>query len=81
MLEAFFAEEQFPSRADKLFLAKKAGMSYRQIHVWVHIPINHLALVSHVLHSSKIAGRVRVKCMVTLTTLIVVEVALRKTQT
>lgn len=35
VLEAFFAEEQFPSRADKLYLATKAGMTYRQIHVWV----------------------------------------------
>ncbi len=35
VLEAFFAENQFPSRADKNFLAKKSGMTYRQIHVWV----------------------------------------------
>lgn len=43
MLEAFFAEEQFPSRADKMFLAKKAGMSYRQIHVWVSVTRDFLS--------------------------------------
>lgn len=37
ILEAFFSEEQFPSRADKLFLAKKSNMTYRQIHVWVRM--------------------------------------------
>ncbi|KIJ66275.1 hypothetical protein HYDPIDRAFT_109269 [Hydnomerulius pinastri MD-312] len=34
LLEHFFKENPFPSHADKAFLAKKSGMSYRQIHVW-----------------------------------------------
>ncbi|KAH7886127.1 hypothetical protein F5I97DRAFT_1877802 [Phlebopus sp. FC_14] len=34
LLEHFFEENPFPSHADKVFLAKKSGMSYRQIHVW-----------------------------------------------
>ncbi|KLO20650.1 hypothetical protein SCHPADRAFT_15862 [Schizopora paradoxa] len=33
-LEAYFKENPFPSRADKNFLAKNSGMTYRQIHVW-----------------------------------------------
>ena len=35
LLEHFFEENPFPTRADKLFLAKKSNMQYRQIHVWV----------------------------------------------
>lgn len=35
LLEYFFEENPFPSRADKVFLAKKSGMTYKQIHVWV----------------------------------------------
>ncbi|KIK76812.1 hypothetical protein PAXRUDRAFT_835224 [Paxillus rubicundulus Ve08.2h10] len=35
LLEHFFDENPFPSHADKVFLAKKSGMAYRQIHVWV----------------------------------------------
>ncbi|KAF9225446.1 hypothetical protein BS17DRAFT_778612 [Gyrodon lividus] len=34
LLEHFFEENPFPSHADKVFLAKKSGMTYRQIHVW-----------------------------------------------
>ncbi|KAF8846027.1 hypothetical protein BDN67DRAFT_1006520 [Paxillus ammoniavirescens] len=34
LLEHFFAENPFPTHADKAFLAKKSGMTYRQIHVW-----------------------------------------------
>ncbi|KAL4070619.1 A mating type protein [Scleroderma citrinum] len=34
LLEHFFDENPFPSRADKAFLAKKSRMTYRQIHVW-----------------------------------------------
>lgn len=34
LLEHFFNENPFPSHADKAFLAKKSGMTYRQIHVW-----------------------------------------------
>lgn len=34
LLEHFFEENPFPTRADKSFLAKKSGMTYRQIHVW-----------------------------------------------
>lgn len=34
LLERFFEEKPFPSHADKTFLAKKSGMTYRQIHVW-----------------------------------------------
>lgn len=43
-LEAFFSEEELPSRADKLFLAKKSGMTYRQIHVWVGLMIIEFAI-------------------------------------
>lgn len=34
LLELFFDENPFPSHADKAFLAKKSGMTYKQIHVW-----------------------------------------------
>ncbi|OJA19545.1 mating-type homeodomain transcription factor A2 [Rhizopogon vesiculosus] len=34
LLEHFFAENPFPTHADKAFLAKKSAMTYRQIHVW-----------------------------------------------
>lgn len=34
LLEYFFAENPFPTHADKAFLAKKSAMTYRQIHVW-----------------------------------------------
>ncbi|KAH7907999.1 A mating type protein [Hygrophoropsis aurantiaca] len=34
LLEHYFEENPFPTRADKDFLAKKSGMEYRQIHVW-----------------------------------------------
>ncbi|KIJ22094.1 hypothetical protein PAXINDRAFT_6211 [Paxillus involutus ATCC 200175] len=34
LLEHFFDENPFPSHADKVFLAKKSGMTYKQIHVW-----------------------------------------------
>ncbi|KAI5981794.1 hypothetical protein F5J12DRAFT_777028 [Pisolithus orientalis] len=34
LLERFFDENPFPTHADKVFLAKKSGMTYRQIHVW-----------------------------------------------
>ncbi|KAG2367773.1 homeodomain protein 2 [Suillus spraguei] len=34
LLEYFFAENPFPTQADKAFLAKKSAMTYRQIHVW-----------------------------------------------
>jgi hypothetical protein len=37
LLEYFFAENPFPTHADKAFLAKKSAMTYRQIHVWVCI--------------------------------------------
>ncbi|KZT30834.1 hypothetical protein NEOLEDRAFT_1053882 [Neolentinus lepideus HHB14362 ss-1] len=37
VLEYMFAHNRFPSQADKTFLAKKSGMSYKQIHVWVRI--------------------------------------------
>ncbi|KAI5115470.1 hypothetical protein M0805_001381 [Coniferiporia weirii] len=33
-LEYYFSHEQSPSRADKNAMAKKSGMTYRQIHVW-----------------------------------------------
>ena len=35
LFECFFAENPFPTHADKMFLAKKSNMEYRQIHVWV----------------------------------------------
>ncbi|KAF8560024.1 hypothetical protein OG21DRAFT_1492442 [Imleria badia] len=34
LLEHFFEENPFPKHADKVFLAKKSNMQYRQIHVW-----------------------------------------------
>ncbi|THG95866.1 hypothetical protein EW145_g7888 [Phellinidium pouzarii] len=34
LLESYFLENQRPSKADKMFLAKKSGMTYRQIVVW-----------------------------------------------
>ncbi|KAF8560027.1 hypothetical protein OG21DRAFT_1492445 [Imleria badia] len=34
LLEHFFEENPFPTHADKMFLAKKSNMEYRQIHVW-----------------------------------------------
>ncbi|KAI5980668.1 hypothetical protein EDD15DRAFT_2346126 [Pisolithus albus] len=34
LLEHFFEENAFPTHADKVRLAKKSGMTYRQIHVW-----------------------------------------------
>ncbi|KAF8833419.1 hypothetical protein BDN67DRAFT_1072940 [Paxillus ammoniavirescens] len=34
LLEHFFDENPFPTHADKIFLAKKSNMTYRQIHVW-----------------------------------------------
>ncbi|KAN0100306.1 hypothetical protein V8E55_000290 [Tylopilus felleus] len=34
LLEHFFDENAFPTHADKVFLAKKSNMTYRQIHVW-----------------------------------------------
>ncbi|KAH0838013.1 hypothetical protein J3R83DRAFT_6253 [Lanmaoa asiatica] len=34
LLEHFFEENPFPTHADKVFLAKKSDMQYRQIHVW-----------------------------------------------
>ena len=37
LLEHFFDENPFPTHADKVFLAKKSNMQYRQIHVWVSI--------------------------------------------
>ncbi|KAH8119837.1 hypothetical protein DFH11DRAFT_11165 [Phellopilus nigrolimitatus] len=33
-LECYFSGNQFPSKEDKITMAKKSGMSYRQIHVW-----------------------------------------------
>ncbi|KAI9570247.1 hypothetical protein HD554DRAFT_2170419 [Boletus coccyginus] len=34
LLEHFFEEDPFLTHADKMFLAKKSNMEYRQIHVW-----------------------------------------------
>lgn len=34
LLEHFFDENPLPSHAEKAFLAKKSGMTYKQIHVW-----------------------------------------------
>ncbi|KAF8445584.1 hypothetical protein L210DRAFT_3527993 [Boletus edulis BED1] len=34
LLEHFFEENPFPTHADKMFLAEKSNMDYRQIHVW-----------------------------------------------
>jgi hypothetical protein len=42
LLEYFFAENPFPTHADKVFLARKSAMTYRQIHVWVRVIIGTL---------------------------------------
>ncbi|KAG9314046.1 hypothetical protein JVU11DRAFT_4825 [Chiua virens] len=42
LLERFFDENQFPTQADKVFLAQKSGMTYRQIHVWFQNRRNRL---------------------------------------
>ncbi|EPQ60407.1 hypothetical protein GLOTRDRAFT_124164 [Gloeophyllum trabeum ATCC 11539] len=34
ILEFMYEENPFPPHADKVFLAKKCGMTYKQIHVW-----------------------------------------------
>lgn len=39
LLEHFFDENPFPTHADKVFLAQKSSMSYRQIHIWVRIVV------------------------------------------
>jgi hypothetical protein len=35
VLEHFFQDNAYPSCSDKIMLAKKTGMEYRQIHIWV----------------------------------------------
>lgn len=41
-LEAFFSLNKFPSRADRVFMAKQSGMTLRQINVWVSVSASSL---------------------------------------
>ncbi|KAG9314044.1 hypothetical protein JVU11DRAFT_4823 [Chiua virens] len=47
LLEQFFEKNPFPTHADKVFLAKKSDMTYRQIHVWFQNRRNRTKKVSH----------------------------------
>lgn len=45
LLEHYFAENPLPTHADKNFLAKKCGMTFRQIHVWVRSILSRFPFV------------------------------------
>ncbi|KAG2155592.1 homeodomain protein 2 [Suillus clintonianus] len=55
LLEYFFAENPFPTQADKAFLAKKSAMSYRQIHVWFQNRRNRMKKEGQVLRKKPVA--------------------------
>lgn len=55
LLEYFFAENPFPSHADKAFLAKKSAMTYRQIHVWFQNRRNRMKKEGQVLRKKAVA--------------------------
>nr|WDY60863.1 HD MAT HD2 protein [Rhizopogon salebrosus] len=55
LLEHFFAENPFPTHADKAFLAKKSAMSYRQIHVWFQNRRNRIKKEGQVLKKKPVA--------------------------
>ncbi|KAG2350815.1 hypothetical protein BDR05DRAFT_985759 [Suillus weaverae] len=54
-LEYFFAENPFPTHADKAFLAKKSAMTYRQIHVWFQNRRNRMKKEGQVLRKKAVA--------------------------
>ncbi|KAG1864760.1 homeodomain protein 2 [Suillus subalutaceus] len=55
LLEYFFAENPFPTHADKAFLAKKSAMTYRQIHVWFQNKRNRMKKEGQVLRRKTVA--------------------------
>ncbi|KAG1757151.1 homeodomain protein 2 [Suillus lakei] len=55
LLEYFFAENPFPTHADKAFLAKKSAMTYRQIHVWFQNRRNRMKKEGRVLRKKSAA--------------------------
>jgi len=55
LLEYFFAENPFPTHADKAFLAKKSAMTYRQIHVWFQNRRNRMKKEGQVLRKKPMA--------------------------
>ncbi|KAG1885469.1 homeodomain protein 2 [Suillus subluteus] len=55
LLEYFFAENPFPTHADKAFLAKKSAMTYRQIHVWFQNRRNRMKKEGQVLRKKTVA--------------------------
>ncbi|KAG2118042.1 homeodomain protein 2 [Suillus discolor] len=55
LLEYFFAENPFPTHADKAFLAKKSAMTYRQIHVWFQNKRNRMKKEGKVLRKKAVA--------------------------
>ncbi|KIK49416.1 hypothetical protein CY34DRAFT_32323, partial [Suillus luteus UH-Slu-Lm8-n1] len=55
LLEFFFAENPFPTHADKAFLAKKSAMTYRQIHVWFQNKRNKMKREGQVLRKKAVA--------------------------
>ncbi|KAG1754860.1 homeodomain protein 2 [Suillus paluster] len=55
LLEYFFAENPFPTHADKAFLAKKSAMTYRQIHVWFQNRRNRMKKEGQVLRKKPVA--------------------------
>ncbi|KAG2044459.1 homeodomain protein 2 [Suillus americanus] len=55
LLEYFFAENPFPTHADKAFLAKKSAMTYRQIHVWFQNRRNRMKKEGQVLRKKAVA--------------------------
>nr|BAL45603.2 homeodomain protein 2 [Rhizopogon roseolus] len=60
LLEHFFAENAFPTQADKAFLAKKSAMTYRQIHVWFQNRRNRMKKEGQVLKKKPAAeGAIR----------------------
>ncbi|KAG1904677.1 homeodomain protein 2 [Suillus fuscotomentosus] len=54
LLEYFFAENPFPTHADKAFLAKKSAMTYRQIHVWFQNRRNRMKKEGQVLRKKAV---------------------------
>ena len=50
LFEKIFTLNAFPSQADKNLLARKSGMTYKQIDVWVRNPVSLLTF--HLSNSS-----------------------------
>ncbi|KAG2756413.1 hypothetical protein P692DRAFT_20825661, partial [Suillus brevipes Sb2] len=55
LLEYFFAENPFPTHADKAFLAKKSAMTFRQIHVWFQNKRNRMKKEGQILRRKAVA--------------------------